>query len=608
VLLLEIAAQGVKGALPASGRAALRPGYNVVAADGAALRRLVDALLHPAAGDGEALARAASASAALRAGLTLSGDDGATWRLVRDFRAAAAPRSDAAAPSREQLQRYDPATRVFSTVSTELAAVAERLARLGAPGRARLAALLAVSAGDVPSRRNVAPAPARRVDPAQGRARLDALRAELERSRDADQLQYRLDGLQTRLFKSEEALKDGERVRAAREAADAGLAELARVAQAEERLGDAAAQLAAWDRANARREEAAGKAAEEREALPPAAVPPAWRDPRVWGAVGAGVAAIAVGAAGSGTPGLRYVALLDIPAFGVAAWLGLRWISRLEEGERAGRRRRVLDELERKAGEQHERDTAAVREALAIAQLPSVAELRDALARLGEARAAAADAGRRAAEWEASEAVRDAREARGRLEEEIREVESRLAGAAGGFVRDPRSVEAEIARVEAELAAPAPEPAVAAEGAAGEPVRAALDAAAAQLGGDPADRRRELATRAAQFAAAMSAQRVALGLADSGAVAIVAGGRAEPEARAAAGDRDLAWAAVRLAAVERALAAGGAVALVDDAFSGLPEGARRVAARILKMAAKPGQIVHATSDPAFREAADHVAG
>jgi hypothetical protein len=47
------------------------------------------------------------------------------------------------------------------------------------------------------------------------------------------------------------------------------------------------------------------------------------------------------------------------------------------------------------------------------------------------------------------------------------------------------------------------------------------------------------------------------------------------------------------------------VALADDAFAGLPEAARRIAARLLKQAARPGQLVHATRDPIFREAADH---
>jgi len=34
---------------------------------------------------------------------------------------------------------------------------------------------------------------------------------------------------------------------------------------------------------------------------------------------------------------------------------------------------------------------------------------------------------------------------------------------------------------------------------------------------------------------------------------------------------------------------------------------RRTAGRMLKALARPGQVIHATTDPAFREAADHQA-
>ena len=58
--------------------------------------------------------------------------------------------------------------------------------------------------------------------------------------------------------------------------------------------------------------------------------------------------------------------------------------------------------------------------------------------------------------------------------------------------------------------------------------------------------------------------------------------------------------------MERALAAGQLLALADDAFAGLPEGVRRLTGRLLKQLARPGQLLHATSDVAFRESADHV--
>jgi ABC-type uncharacterized transport system ATPase subunit len=59
--------------------------------------------------------------------------------------------------------------------------------------------------------------------------------------------------------------------------------------------------------------------------------------------------------------------------------------------------------------------------------------------------------------------------------------------------------------------------------------------------------------------------------------------------------------------MEAALAQGKAVAYVDDCFAGLSDGARRLVARVLKQLARPGQVVHATSDGSFKEAADHSA-
>ena len=74
MVLLEIAAQGVPGFAPAGGRLALRPGYNVVAADGLVLRRLLEALWFP---DSPAtdVPRPPGGGPAARAGLTLVGDD-----------------------------------------------------------------------------------------------------------------------------------------------------------------------------------------------------------------------------------------------------------------------------------------------------------------------------------------------------------------------------------------------------------------------------------------------------------------------------------------------------------------------------------------------------
>jgi hypothetical protein len=613
VILLELAAQGIRGVAPAGGRATLRPGYNVVAVDGQALRRLLEALLCPTPKDGEALPRAAGgpANAPMRAGLTLVGDDRVTYRLVRDFAAGA------------QLHRFDAEKRAFALVSQDLGEIAAFLASpVGAPPARRLDALLSLSAAELPSKAAAGagataaaaarPAPT----PEQVRKKTALLEAELEKARIAEKLQYQLDGLQAQLFRQEESLKGAAKLREGLETAQAARAELEAAASVAARLGDPDAKLAAFDRATARRDDAAAKVAAEREALAEAEArgepAPFWKDPLFWAGAGGGVGLVLAGALGSAVhPDLRYVALLDVPAFGWAAWVALCWVGALEQWERVARRRRVLDDWERKVEAQYERDAAEIHEAARALGVSKPAELKEALVRLGDAEAVVAEWRRRLAEWEATPEAKGALAERARIEDALRGVEAKLAAEAGGFVRDVRSVESELHRLRAEAAAPPPAPVAAAvarpEGGA-EPLRRLLERAAAELGGSASAAARAVSAKASETLSGLSFQRLqGLQVDDRGNVQVQSGGRAVPAMTLTPADRDLVFLALKLAFVEQALAGGKAVAVADDTFAGLSEGARRFCARLLKQIARHGQLLHATSDPSFREAADHSA-
>lgn len=615
MLVLEIAAQGVRGLAPAGGRFALKAGYNVVAADGPTLRRLVEAMLHPDAADGETIPRAAAApgGAAARAGLTLVGDDGVTYRLLRDFGGGC------------QLHRFDPARRAFALVAQDLPGIRAFLA--GAPGvppRERFGGALSLAAADLPSRQPAAglrgaavAGPARRaLSPEEAERKRAALRAELEKATASGDIQYRLDGLQSRLFKLEEVLKAGEKIREGMAASEVALVDLGPAAEAIDRVAGLDQKLLAFEKAQAKRDENLARLGEdlappEESARRPA---PPWKDSQVLAGTALGVAAVALGAAGAsaGQASLRYLALLDVPAFGWAAWAALRWVKALEASEQTGRRRRLAGEREHKVLEQYERETREVKALMKTLGVGTLNDLREVVGRLADARSVMDEWRQRLEAWESTPENRQAAEEKERVQEQLAEMEGRLAAEAGGYVREPQTIEAELARLEADLAAPPPPAAVpvaaAAPAAPVDPLRAALERGAAALGGTAAAVARAIQPRVGQLLPALSAQRFGAVLVDErGNVSVQGGGRALPAGTLPPADRDLVWLAVKLGVLEQALSRSRTVALVEDVFAGLPDGARRSLTGLLKQLGRSGQIVHATQDPLCRQAADHQA-
>jgi uncharacterized protein YhaN len=119
---------------------------------------------------------------------------------------------------------------------------------------------------------------------------------------------------------------------------------------------------------------------------------------------------------------------------------------------------------------------------------------------------------------------------------------------------------------------------------------------------------RTVATKASQTLAALTLNRLTgVSADDRGNVQATSGGRPMPAMTLPPADRDLIYIALKLALLEQAVVTGKTVALLEDAFAGFSDGARRSIGRLLKQAAKGGQILHTTTDPAFREASDHQA-
>ena len=620
MILLEFAAQGIRGVAPAGGRATLRPGYNVVAADGAALRRLLEALLYPDPRDADALPRPSGTASAgsLRAGLTLVGNDKITYRLVRDFQGAA------------QLHRFEAEKRSFALVSSDLREIAAFLQKSpGVPRASRLGAVLSLSASELPSRQaagvapgSAAPSTARSgLSAEQTAKRIAQLRAELAKAKVAEKLQAQADENQHRSFKVDEILKGGAQAREGLAKAQAARAELEPLAAVASTLGDVNARLASYEKATARREEAMARVAAERSAMDEAeaAGPPRpfWTDPTFWASAGGGLALVIVAVllplSEAWARTLRsFLAVLAGLAPGWGAWVAFRWVGSLEAFERSTRRRRIVDDWEKKVEAQYARDAAEVQAAMRAAGVQKLADLKEALGRLVDADAVVAEWRRRVEEWEATPEAAGAREEKARLEAERADLDAKMTELMGGFMRDARSIEVEIQRLEAEAAAPAPVTRAPARPepprATGEPLRGLLERAGPELGATAAGVGRAVAAKASQALAGLSFQRLgAIQVDDRAGVHAVVGGRPTPAMTLPPADRDLVYLALKLAILEHAVQGAKGLAVVDDAFAGLSDGARRFAARLLKQIARGGQILHATADAAFKEAADHSA-
>lgn len=231
-----------------------------------------------------------------------------------------------------------------------------------------------------------------------------------------------------------------------------------------------------------------------------------------------------------------------------------------------------------------------------------------------DARAALVDAEAGLASWAARAETQDAEAERADVARQIGELERELTAGTGGFVRDVHSLQVEIERLERDLEAGPGIPAspgpmaeeVLAPPPRGEALRALLERASADLGLTLGAALRALQPRVVQLLPAISGQKLANFFADErGNLQVQAGGKLVPASTLTPPERDLCFAVLKVGFVEQGLAAGKAVALLDDAFAQLPEGTRRALARVLKQLARGRQIVHGTGDPIFREAADH---
>jgi hypothetical protein len=653
MLLLELAAQGVRGFSP-SARMQFKAGYNALVPPQGVASGLVPLLVALLYGDGRGGDGALAASAGARAGLSLQARDGSTYRLMRVLGSGGA------------LHRLEAGGR-WSVISQDSVEIATALrGALGLPSRGQFESLFCFDSQMLPSKRPAPiprlgtpgpgalqrPAPEVRAlrpnalveaamasaastrsrprDAERSRQELERLRREVAVGKATDEVQYKLEGLQQKLFDLDQKLKELERFRAEAQAARAAI-EGAPGLEALNLPEDALERAARFDEARQRRDEALEKlrveqrAAQEASQVPPQ---PLWRARRFPLAVGTGAAMLAVAAVFRGSP-WGYLGLLGIPVFGYAGMVALEWIGELQAYDGLGRKQSIVRDREQKIEAAFESEYLPIKAAMKLLGVERGADLLEHFERRAAAESAARAAEARLAAAEADPETASLRSRQAQLRAEVEALDAKLGGLGASATRDWREAEREIAEIERALSAPfaSAAPPIASEPApsnAADSIGAAAGSGAGALRGDPGPGLLGLAEdlfpglslgalaeglreRAGQYFAALTEQRFSgLELDDRARVQVLAPGRAIPAGALDDGELDLLYLALKLSLVERAAAAGKIALLLNEPFAALPAPVQQVLSRSLKLIASQTQVVHATALPANLTAADAV--
>jgi hypothetical protein len=619
-------------------------GYNVVGPPSGATAGAIPLLsaLFYNDGRGEDAALAGGPGQA-RAAATLQGRDGRTYRIVRTLGGTGV------------LHRLDPG-RVWTQLSQDTSEINQLLrTALGLPTKTQFHEIFCFTRESLPSNRPVQPArapspspkggerkirpnalveaamaaaakPNGAIDSTRARQDLERLRAEIASGQELEELQFKLEGLQQRLFKGGERLKEVETLAEQLEPAKSALSSHRSL----ESLGlapDLLARAAKYDDALRRRDEAIEKLQRDGSGAQPIPIPASprafWLNPHFLGGVTAGVAALAAGLFFRRTP-LGYLAFLEIPAFGYSALWALKWVGELQGSESLARKQALVSDRLSKLEAAFESDFGKISEALKTLELKSGRELIELFERQEDQAEAVRALEARLAQAQADPELITARTETEKLASEAKALEEKIARLGAGATRDWHEAEREARGIEQALAGGQPSGPVSPSRS--EPP-ASSSAESPQLKAprqeDPTPRllsqaldllpgtaleglAKPVGERAAQHLAVLSEGRGS-GLAIDGrghASVKRQGGAVVPAGELDANQRDLVYLSVRLALLERLAPATKMLVALDDPFAGLPEKTQQLLCRTLKQLGKLTQVVHASSQPASKSLAD----
>lgn len=637
---VELAIQNVRGFSPA-GRFALKTGYLALKPPGAESSPVVNltlALLYSDGRGGDAVL-SASPQKPGKGALTVMGQDSVTYRVLRELGGGGS------------LHRLNPATKQPELVTQDTTEANQFLrGQVGLPPRTAFEQLFCLQAAQLPSRRPRAragagraqsspgvaagrthsspgiPAPglanAQAVAPASDIPAAEAKQRELEKElvlcKEVDNLQFELDGLNSQVFALESKLRSTEPLREKlREAEERWSAE-----PTPEKLGlppDILARAERYSRTLARKDEALQRLLDEKELakeeearLPD--IEPLYKNRNLLLGLAGGIVCFV--ASLFFTNIVRYVALLDVPAFGVAALFALRHVEDLQYRDKVKRRGEMFPVREKKITDEFEAEAGPVRRALEIFDVDTPKDIAPRLQRREQLGADVAELRTQLLTQEKHPDFIDAGVQLPVIRQQIELLNAKVEQK-GSFVRDVREVERELARIKESLAL-ARNPQALGMGAAGggdlgggaegleDPSPVLLGLAADMLATDLHSVIGVMRDRCVQYFSALTERRyMSVEWDKEGRTSVVGGSsRRIPLGELPPREADLFFLSLRLTVVEKLSARVKLPFIIEDAFIGVDEARLPLLGRMLKHLGTLTQVLHVTPSPGFAQVAD----
>jgi uncharacterized protein YhaN len=372
-----------------------------------------------------------------------------------------------------------------------------------------------------------------------------------------------------------------------------------------------------YPKAVARRDDALARLNAEREQeaqAVPQAVEPLKSNRLFWAGIGAGTLFLLLGIILSvvlENAGWRYMVLLDIPAFGWAAMLALRYVDDLSKTTTVRSKEGMFSAREKKIREEFDAEASPVRVAMKALELESHEDLPAVFERKALLEQKVNELREQLATMEAAPDFVAASGLRDETKQGIEELSAKITKI-GTYVRDIREVEREMMRTkESIVLAKAPAPAAAAGPVGGpaepleDPSPMLMKQAADILSVDIPTVSGQLRDRCIQYLTALTDRRYqGVDWDTEGRGYVVAAGRQVPVGEIPPRDLDMYYLALRMTVVEKASAKVKYPFLLEHPFAGMDEVKLPLVGRMLKHLGTLTQVLHVTAHPGFAQLAD----